>query len=349
MTDFGIDNIDRLEWLLLAVVCGLVTIYGFVQKGRALRRFASANLVGLLTPDVSPSRQVVRAALVLTAMVAIVLALIGPRWGRFFAEVHKKNLDMIICLDVSRSMLAEDAGMSRLDRAKDDVKQLLDVMSGGMVGLVTFAGGAELSCPLTDDFEFLRLTLDDVGIHSAPLGGTNLGEAIDTGVDAFADLGRRHRVILLLTDGEDHGQRGAAAAAKARDQGIDVYAIGIGDADRGGLVPVNKSGQQSYLMHEGQQVWSRLDPRTLDAVAESGGTGQYYPSGQINARQRTLEWIYAEKIAPEMQRTKSDRRAEQLYPRFHWLAAIALGLLLLESVISERRSAGAKRRGAEYV
>lgn len=341
MNQFGIDHIDRLQWLLLAVACGAVTIYGFVQKGRAMRRFASSDLIGILTPHVSLPRQIVKAVLILCAMVAIVLALVGPRWGRYMAEVRTKNLDMVVCLDVSRSMLAEDAGMSRLDRAKDDIKRLLDELSGGMVGLVTFAGRAELSCPLTDDYEFLRLVLDDVGIHSAPLGGTNLGEAIDTGVQAFANLGRQHRVIMLITDGEDHGRRGAAAAAKARDQGIDVYAIGIGDADRGGLVPVSGGGGPSFLMHEGQQVWSKMDPQTLNEIATAGGTGKYYPSGRINARQRTLEWIYTEKITEDLSDTESGKRAEQLYPRFHWPAAAALVLLVLESLIRERRSPGA--------
>ncbi|MCZ6683347.1 MAG: VWA domain-containing protein [Planctomycetota bacterium] len=344
MDDFDIDNIDRLKWLLLVAGCSAVFIYGFAQKSRALRVFADANLVDSLTPDVSRRRQVFKSVLLLAAMAAIVLALVGPRWGRYFAKVQKKQLDIIVCLDVSRSMLAKDAGMARLDRAKDDIKQLLDVLSGGMVGLVAFAGAADLACPLTDDYEFVRLVLNDVHIHSAPMGGTDMGAAIEAGVKAFSRVGRQHRVILLLTDGEDHGGRGREAAAKAHEQGIQIYAIGIGNAERGALVPVMKDGRESYLMHEGQQLWSKLDPTTLDEIARAGG-GEYHPSAQVTGTQRTLEWLYSEKIAPTLQLTADDRKVRRLYPRFHWLAALALGLLLLESMVGERKSAIAPMRG----
>ena len=241
-------------------------------------------------------------------------------------------------------MLAKDAGMARLDRAKDDIKQLLDVLSGGMVGLVAFAGAADLACPLTDDYEFVRLVLDDVHIHSAPMGGTDMGAAIAAGVKAFSRVGRQHRVILLLTDGEDHGGRGREAAAKAHEQGIQIYAIGIGNAERGALVPVMKDGRESYLMHEGQQLWSKLDPTTLDEIARAGG-GEYHPSAQVTGTQRTLEWLYSEKIAPTLQLTADDRKVRRLYPRFHWLAALALGLLLVESMVGERKPAIAPMRG----
>src|SRR5512140_3118949 len=115
MPDFHIDNLERLRWLLLVVACAAVTIYGFVRKQGALRAFASADMLRVLTPDVSPARQYGKAILLLTAMVCIVLALIGPRWGTYWEDVQQRQLDVMVCLDVSRSMLAEDAGMPRLD------------------------------------------------------------------------------------------------------------------------------------------------------------------------------------------------------------------------------------------
>ncbi|MFQ5425035.1 MAG: VWA domain-containing protein [Phycisphaerae bacterium] len=344
MNDFDIDAIDRLKWLLLVAACAAVMIYGFVQRGRALRVFAAANLFGVLMPDASRARRIVKAGVLLLAMVMMVVALVGPRWGRYFAEVYKKRLDVIVCLDVSRSMLAEDAGMSRLARAKDDVEQMLDSFSGGMVGLVAFAGKANLVCPLTDDAEFFRLTLKDVGVHSAPIGGTDLGAAIAAGARAFTGEGGQHKVILLITDGEDHAGRGVDAAKKARQQSIEVYAVGIGDPERGGLIPIEKDGEKTYLVYEGQQLWSKLDPGVLDAIARAGGTERYYRSGRVNASQRTLEWIYTDKIAPKTEQTKGDRRAARLYPRFHWFAAAAVLLLLIESLVSERRSPAARPR-----
>lgn len=334
--DLQFDNLQHLRWLLLVVGCALVTVYGFARKRSAMRAFAAASLHGVLAPDASGARQIVKAVLLLSAMACVVLAMVGPRWGTYWEDVQQRQLDLMICLDVSRSMLAEDAGMSRLDRAKDDIKRLLDKLAGGSVGLVTFAGGAEMACPLTDDYEFYRLALEDVGIHSAPVGGTNLGEAVAAAVKAFGGGGGQQRVILLLTDGEDHGETAIERAVEARDRGIRVFTIGIGDEQRGALIPVAKDGQRNYLMFEGRQWWSKMDPDKLIALARAGG-GEYHPSGQITPRQRTLEWIYEERLLPTEQRSNRQKQVARYYARFHWPAALALVLLVLETLTGETR------------
>ncbi len=336
MPNLHIDNIEHLKWLLLVVGCGLVFVYGFTMKQRTLRLFASAKLLGHLMPNASPARQYLKASLMLAAMVSIVIAMIGPRWGTYWADLQQRQLDLIVCLDVSKSMLAEDAGMSRLDRAKDDIKLLTDHLGGGMIGLVTFAGRAQLACPLTDDYDFFRLALDDVGIHSAPKGGTDLGRAIEAADKAFGSGGRRQRAILLLTDGEDHGDTAVEQAKLAHGRGAVIYAIGIGDNDQGGLIPLNEDGKRTYLMHEGQQLWSKMDPAKLGEIARAGG-GEYHPSGQVTPTQRTLEWVYSEKLAPMEKRSMEQRQEKRHYARFHWFAAVALVLLMLETLVAERR------------
>jgi Ca-activated chloride channel homolog len=242
----------------------------------------------------------------------------------------------VICLDVSNSMLAEDAGMSRLGRAKDDINRLLDQLHGGMVGLVAFAGRASVVCPLTDDYDFYRLALDDVGPYTVPMGGTNLGDAIASAVKAFGDQRREQRAILVMSDGEDHGDTAVKEAAKAKEQGILVYAIGIGDDQRGALIPFEKDGQRTYLKYNDQQLWSKMDPVMLRAIADAGG-GEYHPSGQVTPTQRTLEWLYTEKLVPMEKRAMEKRQVQQQYARFHWPATLALVLLMLETVMGERR------------
>lgn len=344
MNEFAIENLKQLNWLLLVLGCGAVVAYGFAMKARALRVFAEANLLGLLAPHVSRVRQFTKSILVLVAMIAIVLALIGPRYGAYFEEVQRRQLDIIVCLDVSKSMLAEDAGMSRMNRAKDDIKRLLDKLQGGMIGLVAFGGRSELICPLTDDFDFYRLALDDVGVHSAPLGGTNIGDAIETATKALGDRKGHHRAIIVMSDGEDHGEKAIAAAKLAREDQIAVYAIGIGDTEKGALVPMTQDGQRSYLVYDGQQVWSKMDPKTLKAIALAGG-GEYHPSGQVNATQRTLEWIYAEKLAPMQEADLRKKQIPSQRPRFAWPAGLALALLMIETLVSERRSTQRERDG----
>lgn len=337
MKDFAIDNIEQLHWLWLVLVAVAVVIYGFSMKKRALRAFASANLLEFLIPNLSRGRQYFKACLILFAMVAIVTALIGPRWGTYREKVQQRQFDLMVCLDVSKSMLAQDAGMSRLDRAKDDIKRLLDKLVGGTIGLVTFAGKAELACPLTDDYEYYRLALSDVGLHSAPVGGTNLGDALATARKAFGEARPRDRAILLITDGEDHGGTAVDEAVKAQKEEITVFTIGIGDDEQGSLIPTQNEDQRSFVKYDGQQVWSKMDPARLQTVARAGG-GEYHPSGQVTATQRTLEWIYTQKLIPLQSQSETDQYSEKQYARFHWFAALALFLLMIETLISESRS-----------
>ncbi len=329
------DALGHIGWVMLAALCALAAWWGISRKRRALAAFAHAEMLSFLAPNLNWTRQYVKAALLIAAALAIVAALIGPRWGTFFEHAQERQLDVMICLDVSKSMLAEDAGMSRLDRAKDDVLRLLEQMNGGTVGLVAFAGATEVVCPLTDDYEFFRLLLMEAGIHSAPRGGTNIGEAIFTAVKAFGEPRPRDRTIILMTDGEDHGDRALDAARLAADSGITVYAVGIGDETRGGLIPVDAGGERTFLKYNEQQVWSKLDPRRLTAIARAGG-GEYLPSGQVTSDQRTLEWLYATRLAPRRRQDGVEREVERRHARFHWFAAGALALLMIETLVNER-------------
>lgn len=249
-----------------------------------------------------------------------------------------KQLDLMICLDVSRSMLAEDAGMSRLNRAKDDINRLLDRMAGASIGLVAFAGKAQLVCPLTDDYEFYRLELEDVGPHSAPLGGTNISEALIAARRSFGPPAARERAIVLITDGEDQGGTATDEAHAAfNDQNIRVFAIGIGDDRDGAFIPIENDGMRSLLSYQGEPVRTKLNPEKLHAIARAGG-GEYQPSGQVTSRERTLEWIYRNRLLPSLKENESEQQSERLYDRAHWFAIAALALLLIEMFMDDRRS-----------
>lgn len=330
-----LDRFDHAVWLLLLPIVATLVIYGLLMRRRALDRFAQASLLGFLAPQSSTVRRIIKGALLLASMACIAIALLGPRWGIQIVPAQKRQLDVMICLDVSRSMLANDAGMSRLDRAKDDIKRLLDNVAGGNIGLVTFAGAAKLACPLTDDLEFFRLILDDVGIYSAPRGGTDLGTAIKAARDAFGPPLPRTRAIILITDGEDHGSTAVEQAKLADDEGETVYCIGIGDDKRGGLVPTSEEPGHGYVMYDKQQVWSKLDPQHLAAIARAGG-GEYHESGQVTNRMRTLEWIYDKKLLPTMERNE-EKQTQTRKVRFEWFAVAGLVLLMLETLIRESR------------
>lgn len=332
-------NLSQWWWPLAALPVCAAILYGIAMKRRALSAFASSRMMPFLAPFVSWPRQYVRAALISLAVLAAGIAMLGPRWGTYYEEAHARHLDLMICLDVSRSMLAEDAGMSRLNRAKDDINRLLDRLSGASIGLVVFAGKPDLACPLTDDYEFYRLELEDVGVYSALVGGTDIGGALASAHLAFGPPAARDRAIILITDGEDHGGTAPDEARKALDDGIHVYTIGIGEANSrdGAPIPIDRNGQRTYLTHDQEQVRSKLNPSTLAAIAQAGG-GEYHLSGQVTNRERTLEWIYAQRLAKLQQEAESEQRVEQKYQRSHWFAAIALGLLIIDLFMSDRRS-----------
>ncbi|MCK6457613.1 MAG: VWA domain-containing protein [Phycisphaerae bacterium] len=335
MENVKLDNLTNLH--LLWVVIGLagLTAYGFAMKNRALRTFASANLLGTLVPNVSRRRQVIRAVLALASMIFLVIALLGPRWGVFWEEVHRKGIDLMICVDVSRSMLARDLAPNRLERAKQDIRDLVAALPGDRVGLLTFAGLPILKCPLTIDYGFFRLVLDDVDVNSAPRGGTNLGDAIRMAAESFDDRIKNSKAIVLISDGEDQDTYPVDAAAKVyRERGIRVYTIGLGDATQGARIPVGKGGQENYLVHDGQQIWSKMNPQTLQEIALAGG-GAYVPAGTQNIE---LDRIYKEKIATIEQREFEARKVQRHHARFQIFAAIALGLLLIESLTNEVRT-----------
>jgi len=148
-------------------------------------------------------------------------------------------------------------------------------------------------------------------------------------------------VVIVMTDGEDHGASAVDAATEAHKSDVDVFAIGIGDAGRGGLIPTDSNGRRGYMMHDGQQLWSKLDEATLRQIVAAGG-GAYEPSRLVTGTERTLEWMYANRIAPTQTFEAQDKKAPRKWPRYHWPAGAALILLALETMIGERRSKSAE-------
>ncbi len=329
------DNLDALHALWAVPALWAVYYYGFVRRTRALRRFADADLMRRLAPGVSRLRQWTRAALVLAAVLLMTFALVGPRWGEYYEQMQRKGIDIIVCLDVSRSMLAEDVVPDRLGRAKQDVIDLLRALPGDRIGLVSFAGTATLSCPLTTDYGFFRLALEEVGPQTIARGGSVIGDAVRKAVECFDDRIQKYKAIILITDGDDHESNPLEAARDAfHNHGIRLYTIGIGDPLEGQRIPVSRGNQQVYLQYEGQEVWSKLNETLLAAMAREAG-GAYVPAGTASIE---LDRIYESYIAQQEKREFGEERVKRYRHQFQWFVAAALLCLLAESFVSERRA-----------
>lgn len=232
--DVRFENLNYLHLLWVVALLVLVVLYGFSRKRRALERFASAHLLPHLVPHLSVSRRRAKAALLLSAMVLLVLGMTDPRWGVHFEDVQRRGIDIMFVLDVSRSMLAADIAPNRLGRAKQYIGDTLEVLGGDRVGLVTFAGNAVLTCPLTVNYGSFRMALDEVSTRSSTRGGSLLGDAIRMAAESFVDKIKEHKVIIVLSDGEDQESYPVEAAKKAHDDlGIKVFTVGLGDSKEG--------------------------------------------------------------------------------------------------------------------
>jgi Ca-activated chloride channel family protein len=342
--DLFIEQPAALYWLLGALLAGVLIVLGLRGRSRALRRFADSPLVMRLTPELSVVRRWVRAALLVIALVLLVIAMLDVRWGRRIVQLPQRGIDVIVVLDVSRSMLAEDVRPNRLVRARQMVSDMMEGMGGDRVGIVTFAGSAVLSCPLTGDFGAVRMILEEIDTLSSERGGSLLGDAVRLASESFTDDIKDHKAIVVISDGEDQGSFPVEAARQAyEERGIRVYTVGIGDAEEGARVPIMQNGRRQYLTYDGAEVWSKMDSATLRSMALAAG-GAYVPAGTSVV---DLGDVFVAHIEAIERQAFGEGRVEIRTARYQWFAAFALAALLLETWLTDVRRGSRMRLGRE--
>lgn len=341
MTSFHFENLQMLHLLWILPVTGALVVYRFYKKDQALGKFADEALLQRLNSSVSRSAQWWKAALVITACLLTVVSLSRPAWNPRPEKVETTGRDIVFVLDVSRSMMAEDLKPNRLERAKLAIKDLLEQLQGDRVALVAFAGSSVVKCPLTQDYGFFRLMLEDTGPDSTGRGGTLIGDALRKTLDeVYSDRLKRYKDIVLITDGEDHDSFPAEAAQEAGERGIRLIAIGLGDEQEGQRIPlVNEKGERAFLRHEGQEVWTRMDADTLRKMVEATPGGRY-----LNVATGTFDLgaIYHDLVAEAEKRTLESTTIHRYEEKFQVFLAPAILLLLMEMLVRERRKNGGR-------
>jgi Ca-activated chloride channel family protein len=335
---------DALWLLWLVPVLGVFHLWGFRTRNRLLRRFASRDMLTRLTTGLSRGRRGIKAALVLLALGAAVLALAEPRWGFTWEEVHRQGVDLVVALDVSDSMLVEDAGgdgLNRLKRARREIADLLDLLRGDRIALVAFAGAAFVECPLTLDYGAAGLFLDALDTELIPTKGTDLAAAIRKSLEAFRGASHSSRAILLITDGEDHSGEALAAAEEAAKQEVKIFTIGIGHEEGS---PIPAAGGGFRRDRNGEIILSKLDEPTLQQIAlDTGGRYVRSVTGDMD-----LEQIYSQGIKATLQDQElGSRRRRHWHGRFQWLLAVALAALMIEPLVAERSRSAVPRHPEE--
>jgi Ca-activated chloride channel family protein len=282
----------------------------------------------------------VKDVLVLASLAAMVLALIDIRWGKIWREVPQKGIEVMFVLDVSRSMLAEDAAPNRLERAKQQISDMVDAMSGDRVGLVVFAGEARRRIPLTSHHNDFKQTLAEVGPQDVARGGSRLGDAIGAAADSFLDKTNDHKAMVLLTDGEDMESHPIEEARRVHQKrGVRIFTVGLGDEAQGARIPVRSRGGKSYLQYNGQQVWSKMNGKVLRQIATETD-GAYIPAG---AKQVDMAAVYRNYVALVEQQEFETARVNSFIPRYQWFVGAALALLLLDTMTGYGRGRESNR------
>lgn len=334
MNMFRFEHPELLNglWLLLPFL--LLFIFWLRWQRRVLGNFGDRGLVRQMLPRRSPLKQISRFILWSLAWVFLVLGLANPQIGSKLVEAERKGIDLMICLDVSNSMLAEDIQPNRLERAKQALSKLIDKLGNDRIGIVVFAGNAYFQLPITTDHAAAKMYLNTISTRLVPTQGTAIGEALEKAAESFDDDSHT-RAIVVITDGENHEDDPVKAAKELAEKGIFIYTLGMG-LPEGAPIPVyNQAGRQTGYKKDrsGQTVITRLDENTLQKVAEAGN-GIYVRANNTTAG---LSKIFDEINSLE-KTTYESQMFSEYESRFQYFIALALLMLLIEMLIFERKN-----------
>ncbi len=328
-------SFHSINWLYAGIAATLAVValfaWGERRRKRLLAEFASAKLLPELSRTVSPAKKFVKKTLLALGIFAVFVALARPQWGYHWAESKTRGIDIIFAIDTSKSMLAEDVKPSRLERAKLSVLDLLDALDGDRIGIVAFSGQAFLQCPLTLDYDAFRLSLEALDTNVIQRGGTNIAAAISE-ADAAFEKTANHKIVVLISDGEELESSAVERAKQAAKDGVVIYTLGVGGA-KGEPIPVRDAGGRLVQLRDenGKIVASKLNEAVLSEIAKS--TGGFYEPLSANG----MDAIYENGLKKIPQRELSARMKQLAIERFQIPLAAAIILLALESLVGTRR------------
>ena len=334
MNSFRFENTDYLYLLLLAPALLLVFWLSQGQNRKNLTQWMNQEHQKTMLPLASGTRKLVKLLITLIAFSFVVLALAKPQFGSKLTEIKRQGVEVIIALDVSNSMLAEDIQPNRLANAKRAISRLIDELENDKIGLVVFAGDAYIQLPITTDFGAAKLFLSSVNTEIVPKQGTSIGASINLAARSFSPEADKSKAIIILTDGENHEEGALEATHAAAEKGITVHTIGMG-LSKGAPIPIfNQYGQKDYRKdYEGNVIVSKLNEKMLQEIALAG-KGIYIRASNSRTGLNTL---FTE--INKMEKQEIEARVYSEYEeKFQYLIALAILLLLAEFFILSRKN-----------
>lgn len=328
------DHADWLWWLLFTWLPVIIVLMSWAWRRRRtiMARMANPELVERLTNSISPGRRRLKELMRILAMLFLVIGVTGPKFSSELVEVKRQGVDIVVLLDVSNSMLAQDIVPSRLEKAKFELRQLLDQLRGDRVALVVFAGQAHLQTPLTLDYSAFEMLLDIADEKLIGVQGTAVEAAIQEGLRAFSEEDEKYKTMILISDGEDHEGQLAGILAEAAQRNVIIHTAGIGSLS-GTPIPVldeNDRIKGYRRTADGEVVTTRLDTKILEEIS-STTSGRFV---HLNNAAATLDEIYNDILGME-QKEYSRHEFTNFSEQYHWFVIVALLLFALELMISD--------------
>ena len=312
----------------------ILVLWYFISRKQKLKKLGDANLISQLLPYSSKRNRIIKFILFMLGFSSLIIALCNLQTGSKLTEVKREGADIIVCIDVSNSMLAQDLSPDRLTRAKYALEKMIDGLEGDRLGLVIFAGEAYVQLPITTDYSAAKLFLSSIGPGMVPVQGTNVSDAIKKASESFSNDEGKNRAIILITDGENHDSEAIQAAEEAGKNGIMINTIGIG-SENGVPIPLIENGVvKGYRKDkQGQTVITKLNTNLLKTIA-SKANGVFVQASQADIGLGAV----LDKIG-ELDKVQLENKMYTDYEdQFQWFLGLSLVLFFIEFLISERVS-----------
>ncbi|SDW17361.1 VWA domain-containing protein [Flavobacterium degerlachei] len=330
-------ELDEKKYLYLLFIIPLVVLlflYNLYWKRKKQREFGDLDAIKRLSPEKSTFKPTFKLVVILLALAGLILGLVNPKIGTKMETVKREGIDIVFAMDVSKSMLAEDIAPSRLEKSKQIVSQIINQLGSDRIGIVAYAGSAFPVLPITTDYSVAKMFLQSMNTEMVSSQGTSLDEAIKLSATYFDDKSKTSKLLILISDGEDHSEGAQAAAEEANKQGMRIITIGLG-TEKGGTIPLKKNGiVESYQRDNNDQVVvTKLNRASLEAIAKATKGG--YVNG--NNTKEVLEYI--KNTLDKIQKTEFEStQMADFQSQFQWFLGIAFGLLFLDFFLLERKT-----------
>ena len=330
---FRFENIEFIYLLILIPVLIIVFIIGRKIRKRSLKRFGDPEILNQLMPFLSVNRPVVKFLFILFALVFIILGMARPQFGSKLEEIKRKGIEIVIALDVSNSMLAEDIQPNRLEKAKQAIARLVEKLADDKIGLIVFAGDAYVQIPITSDYTSAKMFLSSINTQIVPKQGTAIGSAIDLGINSFSPDNEASKALIIITDGEDHDNNAVSLATEAAEKGIIIHAIGVGTPN-GTPIPVYSGNQRSFRKdRQGNVIITKLNEKILREITNAGN-GSY-----IRATNNRLGLNMLFDQISDIEKKELETRIYSEYDeKFQYMIGLALILILFDFILLERKN-----------